>query len=185
MIRTFIAVEITDEIRERLRDAQAEMAHAGAAVRWTAPENVHLTLRFLGDIDQAQVTEIAAVMNEAAGEVSPFTLPVRGVGAFPDLRRPHVLWVGITASEPLATLYEGLDAGLADFDVKQEMRGFTPHLTLGRVRGPSGIERLGEKLAALADEEFGEMTVDEIMLMMSDLTPAGAVYTPLARAALR
>lgn len=183
-IRTFIAIELSATILDRLGDLQSRMQRdlPPKLLRWVRPEGIHLTLAFLGDIPVEQVDPIAAALAEACAGHAPLTVSIAGMGCFPNVRRPRVVWVGVEEpSGELAHLQHDIEQALVPLGFRPEARAFHPHLTLGRVKGGGG-----QALAALgayverANVRIGEMKVQAVHLMRSDLRPSGAVYTELA-----
>jgi 2'-5' RNA ligase len=189
--RTFIAIELDEELRGNLGDLQKHLREqlAPRSVRWVRPGGIHLTLKFLGDTPVGQVDEVKSALAEAASEVGPFTFPVGGLGCFPNTRRPRVVWVGL--HEPtgaLARLRDAVEAHVAPLGFPTEKRPFRPHLTLGRVQrsaSKSEVREIGEVVAASAIGDIDEMTVTAVSYIKSDLKPSGAVYTTLLDAELR
>jgi len=189
-LRLFIAVELDPELRRALGQAQAEVQAAlpPRAVRWTRPDGIHLTLKFLGDTPEEQTPAIVAGMQMAAAGFDPCELRVAGFGVFPNPRQPRVLWVGMPdLPRALLGVQRALDLHMSRLGYARETRPFSPHLTLGRVndRG-SAAERqaLSAALGRVQVGELGRVAVGEIVLFQSDLRPDGAVYTALARAPL-
>jgi 2'-5' RNA ligase len=189
-LRTFVAIELDQELRQVLADLQSRLRREvpARAVRWVRPEGIHLTLKFLGDTSQEQVEQVKEALARAAQEVSPFAFTVGGVGCFPNTRRPRVVWVGL--HEPtgaLRRLRDAVEAQVAPLGFPTEKRPFSPHLTLGRVHrraSASDVQALGETIAASAVGNLDEMGVSEVCYIKSDLRPSGAVYTALSRAPL-
>ena len=187
-MRTFIAIELTPPILDRLGDLQARLRQdlPPRLVRWVRPQGIHLTLKFLGENPASEVDAVSAAMANVCAAHAPFTLSVHGLGCFPNLRRPRVLWVGV--EEPagvLAALQRDVERVLVPLGFPPETRPFSPHLTLGRAKGGARgqIEALG-KAVGQAKARIGEMPVAEVHLMRSDLLPGGAVYTALSVARL-
>jgi 2'-5' RNA ligase len=150
-------------------------------VSWVAVENFHVTLKFLGEIDEARVAPVIEAFTAAVARHAPFTIDVGGLGAFPSATRARVLWAGIGAGAgALGALAATVETALAAIGFPREERAFSPHITLGRVRDPRRLPALAEALAAGAAARFGQVKVDEVALMRSDLSPRGARYTPLA-----
>lgn len=184
-IRTFIAVDIAPEIVTRLLAVQQHLRQAEAAVSWVRPEGMHLTLKFLGNVDEARMPAIADALAAIARQHRPFSLRVAGTGAFPTLARPRVVWAGVAAGgDELRALAESIETALAALGFPRETRPFRPHLTLGRVKVPPADRRLADGVAAHRDEDFGEMPVTALTLYRSDLSPQGARYTVLCEARL-
>jgi len=193
ILRTFIAVELDQELRATLAGIQARLRGAvpPRAVRWAQPEGIHLTLKFLGDTPLDKVEQVKVALAQAAGQIPDFAITVGGVGCFPDARRPRVVWVGVQEpSGSLDRLWHAVESHVAPLGFPTEKRPFSPHLTLGRVqRYASGAEvrDIGQAVAALSAEMAGvqdEMAVSSVAYIKSDLRPTGAVYTTLAKATL-
>lgn len=193
-IRTFIAVELDENLRATLGKLQAGLRSQvpPRVVRWVQPNGIHLTLKFLGDTPLDQVEAIKAALARAAAEVAPFVFTVSGVGCFPDVRRPRVVWVGL--HEPtgtLARLWQAVEAHVAPLGFPTEKRPFSPHLTLGRVgrqASSSEVHEVGQAVAAAAPglaDVRDEIAVHSVAYIKSDLLPGGAVYTRLFEAPLR
>ena len=152
-------------------------------VAWVAPDNFHLTLKFLGPVDAERLATLTETLASAAAACPSFPLEIRGLGAFPSPARPRVLWAGIEAgAAPAAMLATRLDEALATLGFAREARAFSPHVTLGRVRQPHAQPRLAEALGG--SRRFGRVDVARVSLMRSDLSPRGARYTELAPAPL-
>ncbi len=184
ILRTFVAAELPADLLKALAAVQAELGQRGLRARWTRPGSLHLTLKFLGDISADRVPIVAAALRTAAAEHDAFKLTAAGVGVFPGLRRPRVLWAGLSgATAALERLQRGLDDQLHAAGFPREARDFHGHLTLGRFGETPGGE-VAEVLPAYAAKCFGSFEVREVVLFQSDLQPRGAVYTELARAPL-
>lgn len=180
MIRTFIAAPIPEEIRKKLKDIQAELRkHENGAVRWTNPDGIHLTFHFLGEIEESGVRDLGEMLKEAVSACRSFSCRVRGLGAFPNLQRPRVFWAGLEIGSEAEKLHQALKAGLVRLSYPVESRAFSPHLTLGRVKSPSGLTAVISQVGARKETELGEFEAREIILFKSDLRPGGSVYTPL------
>ena len=179
VIRAFIAVEISPVTIDRIAAAITDLKPKLPGVRWLAPANFHLTIKFLGDIETDQLN---AIDNALELVITPFprcTINAKGLGVFPGLRHPKVVWVGFIANE-LTQLAKRIDTALSPLGFTAEPRGFTPHLTIGRwrqVKQESG--NLKQELARWRDHEFGSTFVDQVILFRSVLKPTGAVYSKL------
>ena len=189
-IRSFIAIELPEEVKTGLRRIQTELKlPEHTFVKWVAPESIHLTLKFLGNISPQKVTEITRVMEQASQEVVPFQLEVTEVGAFPNLRQPRVLWLGIKgAIDKLVAWQQRIDSGLVPMGFPKETRPFTPHLTLARLRdGVSPKDRVsfGELITKTPVEASYKIDVNSLSLMKSQLLPGGAAYSRLAEVKLK
>lgn len=183
-MRAFIAVDLAPEIKERLQALVGDLRAARADVRWIEAGGMHLTLKFLGEIDDDRALRVREVLASAAARHHPFSLRLEGTGAFPTERSPRVLWAGCAAGPELAALQEDLERALEAEGFEREARAFKPHLTLGRVKGPGRIDKAMAELARHRDESFGAMTVGKIVLFESRLRPQGAEYLSVAEAAL-
>ena len=150
-----------------------------------SPDNLHITLRFLGEVDDTRVAELGGVLDEAAAGLPRFGLGIRGLGAFPTLTRPRVIWAGVgEGAGALRTLAGRLESALARVGVPPEDRPFSGHVTLGRIREPQRDPGLAAMLASGAARHFGTLSVERVCLMRSDLSPRGARYTLVTAAAL-
>lgn len=170
---------LPDEVRQRLAAAVERLRPHAAGVAWVAPANLHVTLKFLGEVDEGRVPSVAAALAAAAGAHGAFDVSVRGLGAFPSPERPRVLWAGLEDDAGrLGALAGGVDAACAALGFPRETRAFASHVTLGRARE-------GRRQPALADAlarggEFGRVRVERVALMQSELSPRGSRYSELA-----
>ncbi|HJX12643.1 MAG TPA: RNA 2',3'-cyclic phosphodiesterase [Dehalococcoidales bacterium] len=183
-IRSFIAVELTPEIKLALARLQDHLkAGYRAPVRWVAPENIHLTLKFLGNVSPGLTGSVTTALEKAAAGMRPLHLEVTGLGVFPNPRRVQIVWVGMAGElESLGRLQQRIESGLAHLGFKAESRPFTPHLTLGRVREsatPDERQELGWFIAKSTFQGGGPLEVGAVYLMRSRLTPEGPVYSRL------
>ena len=180
-IRTFIAINIPDDVRAAIGKFQTELREHRADVKWVRPESIHITLKFLGDVEVARIKEIAQSIQEAMKDVDPFTVSVQGVGTFPNDRRPRVLWVGVkTGADILSDVAARIDGALSGLGFEKEKRRYSAHLTLGRVRSTRGIEAVIQAMRAVGFETQ-PFDVAEIDVMKSVLQRTGAVYSVLER----
>ncbi len=180
MIRSFIAIELPSEVRLVLDQVQRELKGSVTGVRWVQPEGIHLTLKFLGSIPPEQVPAIAGAVREVVHGESPLALNVSGLGAFPNARRPRVIWVGIVGEvERLGRLQARLESALEPLGFSREERPFRPHLTVGRVKDPRRPPDLTRALAETTVPASNPFDVREILVYKSDLRPTGAIYTKL------
>jgi len=184
-MRTFIAIEIPEPIKAELAKLQTELRRTGAEVGWTNADNIHLTLRFLGEIEEGQLDGVKQLCIETTIGVQPFTLRLEATGYFPNFRQPRVLWVAIGGEiEVAAQLQNRLEAGLIALGFDREDKPFKPHLTIGRVKSGKNVKQLVAKADMYPLPELS-FEVDELVLFKSELHPAGACYTVLARSKLR
>jgi RNA 2',3'-cyclic 3'-phosphodiesterase len=178
-MRLFVAVHLPEEIKGRLARLQERLRSAQSEVSWVKPAGLHITLKFLGEVEPKRVDRIRPALAEAAGGVTAFSMEVAGVGTFGG-RIPRVVWVGVKAgSEPLTALARRVEDCLGRVGFPKEKRGFTAHLTLGRVRSPRNLESLQVALQGEAAGEFGTAPVSRFSLMRSELNPSGAIHTEL------
>ncbi|MCS7179387.1 MAG: RNA 2',3'-cyclic phosphodiesterase [Anaerolineae bacterium] len=186
MIRAFIAILLPEPLLEQLARIQQmlERQIPPGSVRWVKPEGIHLTLKFLGDTPEERIPTIRAALSAVARAAVPCTFTVGDLGCFPSLRRPRVLWVGV--QEPLGrltALQAAVERAMASLGYPPEGRGFSPHLTLGRVKdsaSPRDVARVGEVVASGSVGTLGEVQAESFALIQSILRPTGAEYVPLA-----
>ncbi len=188
-VRAFIAIELPDSVKSTLSQLQDNLKQSGSApVKWVDPHSVHLTLKFLGNIEAGTVPEVTKAISEAARGIAPLRLELGEPGVFPNLRAPRVVWVGLGGeTATLSVIQENIENALIPFGFSPERRAFSPHLTLGRVRersSPDERRRLGEAVASLKVDTKLSFTVDSLSLMRSRLTPEGALYSRLSSVAL-
>jgi len=189
-LRTFIAIELDSALKAALDHAQEQLSGqiAARSVRWVHVEGIHLTLKFLGDTPVEKVEGVKAALAQAAEEVGPFRLAAKGLGCFPNMRQPRVVWVGV--EEPLGALsrlQKAVEAHVGPLGFPAEQRAFSPHLTLGRVQqyaSHSEARMIGDAVAGSAVETLGEMQATAVSYIKSDLGPGGAVYARLFEARL-
>jgi len=187
-LRAFIAIELEPEILERIGALQAQLRQEvpEGLVRWVKPEGIHLTLQFLGDVPAVRIDAIADAMRQACAPQAAFRFAIGGMGCFPDVRRPRVIWVGV--DEPagaLLNLQRAIVQAMKPLGFAPEKRPFSAHLTLGRVKEgrPAMLQALGARVTQ-GGPELGAQAATEVHLIRSDLRPSGAVYTTLAVAPL-
>lgn len=183
--RTFLGVAVSADTRRRCTTLQTELA-AVAEVKWVDPPNLHVTLLFLGDLDDRDLVDVCKVASAAARREPPFSLRVYGLGAFPTPRRPKVLWGGITdGAESLLRLYAAIAAPLIESCVyRKEDRDYTPHLTLGRANADEDSNILAVELPKRMAWDGGQTEVEEVLVYSSELRRAGPEYAVLARSPL-
>jgi RNA 2',3'-cyclic 3'-phosphodiesterase len=183
-IRSFICIEVPGSIRQRLEELQICLRRVGGEVSWVKVSNIHLTLKFLGDITSSSVEVIRKAVIHASTDLNPFEIRVSGTGCFPSARNPRVLWVGLTdVSRQLNLLHSEIDRQLAQNGFPSDHRQFSPHLTLGRFRTARNSQPVVE---ALLREGFEPKSflADRVILMRSQLNAGGTIYTPLAQVGL-
>ena len=187
-IRAFVAIELPATLQYQLGQATASLQQrAGRAIRWVSTHNIHLTLKFLGNVSPSNLDALTAVIVGEACRHKSFEISVGTLGAFPNKLRPHVVWVGVQAPPLLSELQHGIDRETNRLGYPGEERDFSPHLTLGRVSqhaSPQEVKQITDALSSIAVGELGTVRVEAIRLFRSDLLPGGAVYTPLLAAPL-
>ena len=178
-LRSFIAFDIEDsEIVSRLTEAQMEIAKTGADLKLVEPKNIHITVRFLGNISPGMVNKIYGAMENVS--FKPFQVEIKGLGAFPNLRFPRVVWAGIRkGAEELRNIFEQLEPQLRKLGFQPDPKGFSPHITIARVKTGINKAELAKTLKELAEKEFGVMIAKCLRLKKSTLTPRGPIYTTL------
>jgi RNA 2',3'-cyclic 3'-phosphodiesterase len=185
-IRSFIAIEIPEPIRQRLGDLQEKLRQASADVKWVRPEGIHLTLKFLGNISLPDVERLAQSLSSVIGTQESFDLRIVGLGGFPNDRNPRVIWVGLDrGAEKACSLQRVIEEETRKARFPSENRAFQPHLTLGRVRSSKGRDALAQMVAMHKSVEIGAFSAEAVYLFKSELKPSGAVYTKLETFPLR
>ncbi|HEY1192145.1 MAG TPA: RNA 2',3'-cyclic phosphodiesterase [Gemmata sp.] len=184
--RTFIGIDIGDAIRGSAVALQKELTKAGAAVKWVTPESMHITLLFLGDVDDRELHAVCKGVKAAVAGEPAFSLRVSGVGAFPNARHPKVVWGGVTdGAEPLQRMHLALEEEMLELGCyRTEERGYTPHLTLGRLTTAADTFALATELPKRATWQGGRVTVEEVLVYNSEMDRDGPVYTVIGRAPL-
>ena len=182
-MRTFVAIELDEHCRSRLRSAIETLSSVAGGVRWVRPDAIHLTLKFMGELPEQDLPVAVSCMGSVTAEAEPFSMLLSGLSGFPPTGVPKVIHVMV--EEPtgaLQSLQRGMESALTrQLRIKREERRFIPHVTLGRVRKRAECPRLEGLHAALPDQEFGQVMVDSIVMMKSDLNPSGPIYTVLQR----
>jgi len=181
----FVAVELAPALHQAVVEAQQRLEAAGARVRWIKPANLHFTLRFLGEVTPAQVALAKIATREAVAGITPFSIVLQRLGAFPSFQRPQVVWMGVSdGAQEFQALAARLEDRLVHHRFPPSDRPFKPHLTLARIRE---TRQWGDVVRALTqdqDAEAGSMTVDVVVVMESHLSPKGPVYTRLEEVSL-
>ncbi len=199
LIRAFIAANLALPVSEEMAKVQSALQQGSGLqdyqdgrdnpvnpdrdIRWVKPQGFHLTFRFLGNIEQTRVAPLLTALRAAAKLHPQFRVRTQGLGAFPSLTRPRVLWARLHG-DGLQELHTKIEAALGSCGFPPEGRAFRPHITLGRVRSPRGWNSVLERIKAYLQYDFGESPIDKVTLYQSDLGPGGAVYTPLGVAPL-
>ena len=189
LLRAFIALEIPATIQAAIQQQTADLRRAAnsSLVRWVPVGNLHLTLKFLGDISSSNLQFVTQMLTREAGQHPGFNLQVGGLGSFPNPRRARVIWIGVHAPTGLETLQHGIESAAARLGYEADERPFSPHLTIGRVKqniSPADQQRIRAALEAAHVGQLGQAEVTAVHLMKSDLQPTGSVYTRLFSAPL-
>ena len=189
-VRSFIAIELPDELRRELVKLEARLKSAEPpGIKWVDPYGIHLTLKFLGNIAVDRIEEITGAIAQAAEGIAPFHLAVKDLGVFPNLRRPQVAWVGMSGeTDKLCQLQKQIESHLTRLGFAAESRSFTPHLTLARLRNqvsPQERQKFGQLIASTSFEAVATIEVDTICLMRSQLTREGAIYSSIGTVGLK
>jgi len=187
-MRTFIAIELPKEIKEYLARVQNKLKASGADVKWVEPANIHLTLKFLGEIDENIKTKVIASLSEIAAGRDSFIVGLSSIGAFPGIRSPRVIWAGLSlGDEDVKEIAKKIESDLEKIGLAKEDREFSSHITLGRTRSAKNRSELARMLEDPPETQQGplEFYVSEITFFKSTLTPKGPVYEPLHKAILK
>jgi 2'-5' RNA ligase len=175
--RGFIAIDI--EASPTLRGFMEEIEITGVRLKLVKPENIHITLKFLGETEETQITKIETIMKEAVEGIAPFPIILKGSGVFPNQNYIRVIWIGLENGENIETISRKIEQGTTMIGFKKEKRAFTPHLTIGRVKSAKNKEKLLQVIEKYKTVEFEKINVDAIQLKKSELTPQGPIYTTL------
>jgi len=187
MIRTFIAIDLSDNVRAAIEQAQTRLKRTNLAVKisWTKVANLHLTLQFLGYVEEAVVEKISTALRLVAAQHQPFDVSVHGTGAFPNEKRPRVVWIGCDdAGDHLKSLARAMQDAMEPLGFDPERHEVLAHLTLGRIKSPRVDATLTRAIDSLKDTSFGTLRVEAIHLFESQLHPEGSIYTKLSSHAL-
>jgi 2'-5' RNA ligase len=180
LIRSFLAIELPKVILKKIEEVQRDLRSTRADVRWVNPEKIHLTLKFFGNIEESRIDPIFKSIEEPTRNTLPFSIKVSGVGAFPHLKNPRVIWMGLVDGKAILTSFQKqIETQLEKIGFQPEDRPFHPHLTLGRMKSSRGKEELVGRMEKHREEEFGDFPVERVILFKSDLTPSGPIYTLL------
>jgi len=189
VLRAFIAIELSSQVCDAIQKQTFRLHQTlgGDLIRWVPTQNMHLTLKFLGDTSSSYLDFLKQLLTREADSHPQFNLQLGGLGAFPTLRRPRLLWIGVHAPADLACLQKDIEAGTTRLGYEQEERTFSPHLTIGRVRqnvNPPDLQKIHAALDTIQLGNIGITRVDSIHIFKSDLQPGGSIYTKLFSAPL-
>ena len=190
LLRAFIAIDLSDETHHAIQDQAGRLRRSLGEdlVRWIPVSNIHLTLKFLGDIPDTHLDFLKQMLAQEVEAYSGFEMQVGGLGAFPSVKRPRVLWIGLHAPAALTSIQRAVESGTARLGYEQEARAFSPHLTIGRVRQNASPDDLHKIRVELESQQLGNIAtsrVDSVQLFKSELQPGGAVYSRLFSAKLK
>jgi len=177
IFRGFIALEITPS--SVIKELEKDIEKSGADVKLVEPHNIHITLKFLGDTQERYIDDIECVIKKAATGLKPFFIILKGTGVFPNEQYIKVIWIGIEDNNILGSLAQTIDNGVADLGFQKDKRGFSPHLTIGRVRTSKNKQQMMNVIEHYCSVEFGKQEISSIYLKKSELTPKGPLYTTL------
>lgn len=184
-MRCFIAIELPAHIREKLADLQTRLQDLDRCVRWTKPEQIHLTIKFLGEVPDSQVTDVCSRTIEIAKTLAPIELTVESVGCFPPRGPARVVWAGIGGPpQELIACHAAIEQACSNLGFPPEDRHFSPHLTVGRSRDPRGAREARSVIEHITDYHLGRFRADAVMVFQSILGRAGPTYNVLAHAPL-
>lgn len=185
-VRTFIAAELSEAVADRAADLIERLRRCDARVKWVDTANMHLTLKFLGDVPESEIHAVCGAATKAAAPLAPFEISALGAGAFPNTRLPRTLWIGIDrGADELRKLQKSLDRSLRELGFPKERRQFHPHLTVGRLRqGGDSARKMGELVEKHENFDAGRATIKQITVFASYLDKSGPTYEPLGRARL-
>ncbi|MFN3396720.1 MAG: RNA 2',3'-cyclic phosphodiesterase [Thermodesulfovibrionales bacterium] len=184
-IRSFISINLTETLKKEINNLLMDLRKHNLDVKWVPVENLHVTLKFLGHIPEETVEKVKERLLKVTPLFKPFRLRFNGIGFFPDRKRPRVIWIDISDSDVLKILQETIEERLKEIGFAREERGFSPHLTIGRIRSLRERKRLVGIVETIKDREFGIIDVDRVFLMKSDLRPGGAQYSVIAEFPLK
>jgi len=180
LLRCFIAIEIPEAIKKSFAEIIDSLKKSGPDVKWVSDENIHITLQFLGETEESLVPDIKGALYKILAPYSSFYIKIADVGCFPSGKRPRVIWVGMEESQDLINLYKDISNEMVKFGYQKEERGFTPHVTIGRVKSNRNMGELLRRLEEFKVTDFPDFEVQNIRLMKSELKPAGAKHYSLA-----
>ena len=177
-MRAFIAIELPQEIKDTLGRLQQKLKAAGADVKWVEPKNIHLTLKFLGEIDEQTKDRVSAKLSEISAGTKQFTFSLSCLGAFPNTKSPRVIWIGIEQGDiEIKAIADAIETQLESINIPKETREFSSHITLGRTRSSKNRQELANALSELSLKSLkNQFPVTKITLLKSTLTPRGPVY---------
>jgi len=180
--RGFIAIDV--DVLPKLVELENEIKKTGANIKLVEPENIHITLKFLGDTEEAQINEIEEIMKKSIKEIDPFKIKFKNVGVFPNERYIKVIWIGIKNGEQIQIIAEKINKVISKLGFERDKRKFSPHLTIARVKSAKNKEKILQLIQKYRDLEFADIKIESIKLKKSELTAKGPIYTTLKEVSL-
>jgi 2'-5' RNA ligase len=181
-LRLFIAIEIEKKIKERILEFFNHLKETDTYIRWVAYENLHVTVKFIGEVDPTILPPLVKSLKSVASHFKPFRIQIENVAVFPTARKPRILFVGLGDKENnLVNIFEEIETQIEEFGIKRELRRYVGHITIGRIKSQKNIHKLFELLPSCSDRFFGQETVNHFSLKQSELTPKGPIYSTLNR----
>jgi 2'-5' RNA ligase len=189
VVRAFVSIDLPSEVLQCLEDVRLNLTQdlGKAPIRWVPVKNIHITLKFLGDVSESNIDMLTDILASTAGGIKPFEISIGGLGVYPKPHRPRIIWVGVEAPPELMVAQRSIEAEMARLGYAPEKRPFSPHLTLGRVSRDStnhDVRKIADVLKSHTVGYLGSARVKELKLYRSDLRPSGAVYSCLFSAPL-
>lgn len=175
-MRAFLALDLDEKLKGKISEVQRQIAESNAPIKFVEPENLHFTFKFFGEISPEKAQNIRGIMEKKIKDYRPFEIFIKGVGVFPNLGYIRVIWLGVEDPGNFSQMQKGFDEEFVKMGFKKE-RSYTPHLTMGRVKGAKNKDELVSILKELQNLEIGRMDVKQIVMKKSELTPAGPIYT--------
>ena len=179
-MRIFVAIDLPDDIRARIRELMDLLRSAAPGLRWSRPEGLHITLKFAGEISEAQIEEARRGLT-GLPPAAPLPISIAGSGFFPSAKRPRAFWLGVKAGQELPLLAAQIDAEMSRINIPTETRPYTPHLTMARADGSVNLKQLEDQLARIGQLDLGTFTAKEYFIYKSTLSRGGSIYTKLFR----
>jgi len=183
-MRTFVAIDFSPQIRGKIGEIieYFKTQTPDYALKWVEPQNLHMTIKFLGEVSEGHLRTIKDVLSDTLEGRSAFEIEVTGMGMYPSGQKPRVIWLGVEGSETLKDIHKSLDQALQKASIPPDKRGLSPHLTIARVRRNVEtliVQDIGKTLSQFKIDSLGKCTIDRIVLYKSTLTPSGPIYDPL------
>ena len=185
-MRTFVAIDLNNQIKIHIQQIIDRLDTRDGSIKWISRQSMHITLKFLGEVSESQISDVKKVLDKAVSKHPPILLQFRGAGTFPhNSKNPRVLWIGLDKNETLETLHQNIEEGMAGLGFPKENRRFHPHLTLGRVKKKGQLLTVLSRFQPYHHEHFGDLIVKKVIYYKSTLKPTGAEYTVLSEHELK